>query len=221
MGCAVGRYEYIDEVKEGLIGVQNNDNWGFINTQGKVVIPFIYDNVGDFHNGLAKVTKNDKAGFINIQGKVVVPLIYDYAGDFHDGLASVRKNGKEGFINTQGKVVIPFVYDVADAFYQGVAPVYQDDELFLINREGKKIATIQGGDYYGRFRTSDGLIAFCSSDVYGDDYYLHFVDNFGNHSQAISTGYKNICTSFGAAGAGVKYAMDYNGFIDIGYFLNF
>ena len=38
----------------------SNGKWGFINLKGKLIIPYIYDEVGDFKNGYADVKENGK-----------------------------------------------------------------------------------------------------------------------------------------------------------------
>ncbi|MCK5032971.1 MAG: WG repeat-containing protein [Calditrichia bacterium] len=41
-----------------------NGKWGFINLKGKLIIPYIYDEVGDFENGYADVKENGKSVII-------------------------------------------------------------------------------------------------------------------------------------------------------------
>lgn len=43
---------YCRDFHEGLAAACLNDRWGFVNTQGKVVIPIKYSEVGDLQNGL-------------------------------------------------------------------------------------------------------------------------------------------------------------------------
>lgn len=45
-------------LKMGLRGVKNNDKWGFINTDGRIVIPPTYKPIIElFEKGLAKIRK--------------------------------------------------------------------------------------------------------------------------------------------------------------------
>ena len=100
------QFEEVCEFSEGLARVKQNEKWGFINTQGEVVIPCIYDNAWRFFEGLAAVEQNDKWGFINTKGEVVIPCIYDFAWAFSEGLAEVKQNGKGSIINKEGKVIV-------------------------------------------------------------------------------------------------------------------
>ena len=62
------KYDYIEPFHEGLAAVQRNDQWGFVDTTGKEVVPPKYDNVEFFHEGLALVKLKKKFGFIDQQG---------------------------------------------------------------------------------------------------------------------------------------------------------
>ncbi len=48
--------------------VQLNGKWGFINKEGKEVIPCKYDVAFEFNEGLALVQLNGKFGYIDING---------------------------------------------------------------------------------------------------------------------------------------------------------
>ncbi|WP_200979876.1 WG repeat-containing protein [Echinicola sp. 20G] len=95
---------------EGLASVQNKDHqWGFIDKEGKTVIPFNYHaQPTRFSCGMAQVTNNKgKKGYINPSNELVIPAIYTYATPFYKGHALVRKeiNSPILLINKEGKVV--------------------------------------------------------------------------------------------------------------------
>jgi hypothetical protein len=94
-------------------GLRNlgSGGWGFIDTDGKVVIPLQYEKVGWFSEGLARFRHDGKWGYLDRTGKVVIPPEYDAAGDFENGLALVTPSLPNGagpicFIDHAGKVVI-------------------------------------------------------------------------------------------------------------------
>ncbi len=130
--------------EEGLSMVTKPGNkkapylYGFVNRQGKVVVPLKYYTANDFSEGLAAVCKNvgksDQllCGYINASGKEVIPLKFEnLPGDFLQGLAPVKQKGKWGFIDTKGKVVLPFQYVRANSFSEGLAAVVTvNKELF-------------------------------------------------------------------------------------------
>ena len=123
------KYDKVGYFREGLAKVVLNGQWGFVNTEGTVVIPLKYDWVGEyFIEGLAKVKLDYQWGFINEQGDEVVPLEYEEVEYFREGLASVRLNDKWGLINKQGTVVIPLKYDeIGSSFFKGLASVQLEE----------------------------------------------------------------------------------------------
>jgi hypothetical protein len=135
---------YIDLINEGRVPASLEDKSGFLDVQGHVVIPFIYDSVGPFSEGLAAVGKGDKWGYVNRSGRLVIPLRLDSAREFGHGLASVRLGKQTGFIDTTGKFA--FVLAIADADAQGFA-------------EGSDISMFWTGDgQFGYVNTSGRII---------------------------------------------------------------
>jgi hypothetical protein len=49
--------------------VRLNNQFGFINKDGKEIIPFIYDNPYSYENGKAKVQKGNESFYINKIGE--------------------------------------------------------------------------------------------------------------------------------------------------------
>jgi hypothetical protein len=71
------QFEKVWKFSEGLAAVKQNGKCGFINTQGEVVAPCIYDKMPPFFGtkfseGLAKVEQNGQWSLINKEGKVIV-----------------------------------------------------------------------------------------------------------------------------------------------------
>ena len=119
--------DFLCDFSEGLLAVRRGEMWGFIDMDGREVIPCQYEDVFAYHEGLARVMKNNFFGFIDKSGREVIPCIYCDAGVFSEGLAWVKKEGKCGFLDKTGKVVIPFVYYGAHDFSGGIARVITVD----------------------------------------------------------------------------------------------
>jgi hypothetical protein len=77
-------YNVGQKFSEGLIEIKgsSSNEWGFIDVNNDLIIPFFYEKAHSFQNGLASVKKNGRWGFINKEGEEVIPFIFDYAGDF-------------------------------------------------------------------------------------------------------------------------------------------
>lgn len=132
---------------EGLILAQNmnTQKYGFLNLQGQIVIPFIYDEASDFHDGFAVVTFNNRLRFIDRNGNRAFGRDFfrpEYDGmddelgifNFTNGMAVVPKRIKVmdapsfenyGMIDNSGKLIIPFDYDFINRTEKGESLAYK------------------------------------------------------------------------------------------------
>lgn len=151
------KIEVSNNPNESLIGCGKNGKFGFIDKTGKVVIPFVYEDVYAFSEGLACVKKNGKYGFIDRKGKLVIDYQFDkYSlfrspSPFEGGIALVFKNKKYGFIDKTGKYVIEPAFDDCNSLLnqEGVAAVCQNGKWGFIDRKGNFIVEPQFEDCSG------------------------------------------------------------------------
>lgn len=112
--------------------------YGFIDENGKIVIPAKFKAAHDFSEGLAAFTCNDGSveywGFIDDSGNEVIhPMFRSEPGDYHNGYALVKKqNGKYVYIDKEANERSQEYYK-ATRFFGGYA---------LINAQNK-----YGGEY--------------------------------------------------------------------------
>ena len=91
-----------------LLPVEINKQWGFINTEGKVVIEAKYEMPIDFNdNGLAIAVSHHKYGIINQLGIEVIPPHYQELMWLSNTLLSYRKEALWGVINLKEQTIIP------------------------------------------------------------------------------------------------------------------
>jgi hypothetical protein len=97
---------------DGMAVVSRSDDdhkSGYININGKLVIPFNYVEAHGFSEGLASVKKeiNGKYGYINKRGESAIKYRFTEVpfDGFQNGLAFVKENGKWGYINPKGEYV--------------------------------------------------------------------------------------------------------------------
>ena len=123
------------------------DLYGFINYEGKIIIPYNYEIARSFSEGLAAVCKNSKFGYINKYGAIVIELQYDKALSFSEGLAGVAltTEGREtwGFINKLGEMVISPKYRDVKPFMHSVSLVEpRNDKKHYIDKLGNSIINV-------------------------------------------------------------------------------
>ena len=132
--------------------IEKEGKCGFINRNGKVVIPFAFDFVDNFVDDFARVKKDGKWSIFDLSGKQIVPLIYDFVGEFINGLAAIKKDDKWGFIDTSGKEISPPIFEsvgnfgqksredkLKDFLYEKALVKMNDDIFFYINTKGEWI----------------------------------------------------------------------------------
>jgi hypothetical protein len=115
---------------EGLAAVKTNQwRWGFIDKNGKTVIPPVYFDAGEFHEGLAAVQEVKKC----------------VSDRYHNTFSFC--GGKWGFIDKTGKTIIPPAYYDAREFDEGLAVVQQ------VETYQEKARGFNGRDYYDYYET--------------------------------------------------------------------
>jgi hypothetical protein len=96
------KYALVKEFTEGFAAVMNKENkWGFINTTGREIVPFVYDGVLPFKEKYAAVCKGCKSDANKLY--------------FH--------GGKWGYINDLGQLIIQYKFNEVGSFSEGLAPV--------------------------------------------------------------------------------------------------
>lgn len=119
-------YSEIYYPSQGLCQVVKDDKMGYINEEGKLVIPLKYQSAYAFSdNGLAYVEyDNGKGGYINTKGEFVIKPIFESGTPFEYGQAAVSKNGQYIFIDESGRKSIDCIFKYAGGFAQcGLAKI--------------------------------------------------------------------------------------------------
>ncbi|MFM7021831.1 MAG: WG repeat-containing protein [Flavobacteriales bacterium] len=98
-------------LSQNLLPVKVNNQWGFINPQGAVVVPCEYDFVGTFgKDGLAVASYKNVLTVIDTLGQRKTP---DYAEDIRllgNQLFLIRINGRWGVSNFRKEFPVPAIY---------------------------------------------------------------------------------------------------------------
>ena len=129
--------------------VQKGGKWGVVNSQGKLIIPVVYDDVQvkDFYNyesEAVKVKKGELWGIINLKGEEIVPCTYSEIWSFQSGMSKVLYSSEGetygGFINKNGqlKIAIKDWYNLKN-YYNGDYVEYTSTlgGVCRIDKEGK------------------------------------------------------------------------------------
>lgn len=191
-----GLYPAVDPMTMDI--EQHYEQWGYVDKNGTVKIPYEYDDAGNFaNNGFAPVRKevvteegetDMKWGYIDENGEEVLPFEYEDAGGFADnGLASVEVEGTDDssryiYINSKGQRIITCEEDIK------YAEKFQGNLAIVSNLEsGQDIISIYNGY---------GLIDISGNEVLPCEYrniFLHDDGEYGSVYTNIDDDVYNEC----------------------------
>ncbi len=69
-----GKYDDVRWIRDGFICAYKNKNFGIVNLQGKIVLPFEYSNIYPANNKQFIVYKNQMSGVVNLKNEFIIPL---------------------------------------------------------------------------------------------------------------------------------------------------
>lgn len=94
-----------------LAYVEINGKWGIINTQGELVVDFVYENLNCQQGENTCTAKlNGKCGILDTDENIVIPFEYEKYFILKNNLLIANKNGLWGAIDLNNDIIIPFRY---------------------------------------------------------------------------------------------------------------
>jgi len=167
-------FAFVRDFSEGLAAVTFEDRLGYIDRNGKFVIPPLIEidplslyreGTYQFVEGLARMMVDYRWGYIDPEGKYVIPPQFDGAYNFANGLARVEMDNQYGYINKRGKFAIAPQYESAARYFsEDLAAVEINHKYGFIDRQGKEVIPPQF-DSADSFH--EGLARITLKDKYG------------------------------------------------------
>ena len=93
-----GPYEDAKPFGDGWAAVKLNGKWGFVDTQGKVMIDFRFDDALSFGQHLAAVKLGDLWGYVSLNGEIAIEPQFHEVRSFYNGSAAVLTTAGWQFI---------------------------------------------------------------------------------------------------------------------------
>lgn len=138
-------YKRIDKFSESLAAVYNDKYCGYINRQGKLVIPLKFEFCGCFANNRARIRLGkSKTHFINTQGKIIDQNGYDYAEDFKYNYAVVQQNGHYALIDTNSAIISLSYIRIQEHNSYGFCRTAENGRLTFLSKNSIKLLQISG-----------------------------------------------------------------------------
>jgi hypothetical protein len=154
-----------------LAGESKGERWaesrkyGYIDRQGKVVIPARFDRATEFSEGLAAVTINHQVGYIDHQGRFAIEPRLLLGESFQNGAARVVAGGPCKFYRpTSCDPYPPVLPDSKEFFTQNAAPPTRRCEFSFIDKQGRLLFE-KSFEQTGIF--SEGLAAVKEENLWG------------------------------------------------------
>ena len=138
--------------------------YGYIDSDGKEIIPLIYEKARDFNNnGLASVCKNGKYGIIDTDGNTVVDFTYDYI-DYSEANHLFRA--------FNGTLTLPFKHPSSGTYH-----ILDDDG---IEKWNKKCDGLDMCDGYIKIKKNDKYAVYSLDGKKRTDYVFKSLDNLSD-----------------------------------------
>ena len=111
--------------------------YGYVDRNGREVIPCKYYEASAFKDGYAYVQDEDgRYGYIDKTGRTVIPFNYEYAFGYGGGLFTVGHAGQYdnyyGMVDKNNTEVVPFVYTDISIAKNGIAYAIKDGEIVIL-----------------------------------------------------------------------------------------
>jgi len=166
-------FTYVADAGEGLLAAERGGKIGYIDRDGKTVIPFKYEEAGGFFDGVAIVTEIRgglySSYYINTSGERLSEIEFDELFEFSDGLGMVILDLMYGFMDANGELVVPCEYDKAYDFYNGLAVVVSkigaSSFYNTIDKNGNIAIVPKEQGYY---KWKDSYVMYYNPDELGD-----------------------------------------------------
>lgn len=111
---------------------------GYIDTNGLMVTPSVYEDCLPYFNGFSSVKKDGKWGLINRSGYLVIDCRYDWPLVYSEGLVALCENGRWSYTDTFGRIMVrmPDSISYCSAFVSGSAYICAGEKFGLIDTSG-------------------------------------------------------------------------------------
>ncbi|KAF2340486.1 WG repeat-containing protein [Flavobacterium tistrianum] len=159
-------YEYIENRKElrnifeaGII-VNKNFKRGYIDLQGKIKIPFEYEDVYYLGNNLVRVSKNNKVGVVDTENKVILPIKYtDIMSS--NGILFVQNNSSLDLFDAKGKQITNFqAFDIEYFQHKRSIVTLQNKNTFIIDTLGNTVLNTIKNHQFERILSQNSFLIF-------------------------------------------------------------
>lgn len=143
-----------------VVGILKNNKmkYGWLDSNGKVLIEPIFDKVNFFYNNEITSVKIDSFYKIISKSGKIINTNYDYLSGIVNNMLVFKINNKYGIIDNKMNVVIEPEYDNIYNFTEGLACAKKNGKWGFIDSTNKTIITFKyTGFFFDRYDTNDAM----------------------------------------------------------------
>ncbi len=189
----------------GLVAIQKNKSWGFLNSKGAVAVMLKFEKVSSFNNGSAIAKSGTNFFVIDKTGSEIKIEIDNLVNvkSFSEGLASFSDNTKNfGFIDNTGQIAIFPQFVAVGYFNAGLAWAKTNDKkVGFIGKDGKWVIEPQfisaknfdAVSGLARIKTEEG---WAYTDKEGLIIKVTISESWGDFSEGLAKGKKEGKTGY-------------------------
>lgn len=139
IGESDNTFQKLYELHEGYLGAKIDQQYGFVDTQGRLRISNRYDSVTYFSDGYAAIKLMGRWGYIDKIERLQIQPLYEEARPFVEGMAIVRKNGKLGVVNKKGEEVIRPEYEQITPLQSGRYLIVKNSQMGITDKHAHSL----------------------------------------------------------------------------------
>ena len=145
--------------------------FGIMNKLGKLILPPVYENIGDVSDNLIIISNGNSSGVIDIAGNFTIPLQTEISlsGNFVKGVIKIycqeKQNKQIGLMDKTGKIILKpcesNIQSLGPFNTCGIAKVQMTDKLYgLISTTGKFVVEPKYTACSNKFNDDGGAFYF-------------------------------------------------------------
>jgi hypothetical protein len=118
------------------------EGWGYVDLEGRVIVPPVWDNAWPFYHGYAIIFKGKQMGLVDAMGKVVVKPEWDQIiCELTNGRHAVKKDGKCHVVDASGNNIGPLPWDdmAVEDPCEGLRRVWRNKKVGFADADGKVV----------------------------------------------------------------------------------
>lgn len=152
--------------QNGLAGVEINKKYGFIDRNGKVVIPIKYDFITGIIDGWGIFKREEHQGLLNSKGqeKKFIHDKYELRGYYYEGTIVYKYLKKEGIMDSNFKEITPPNFDYIGNFHEGLVRFKIGNKWGFLDENGKIVIEPK---FDSEYDFSEGYASVSIGEKYG------------------------------------------------------